>query len=475
MLQELQAVQRNIRQKEHKLRSASDIYVGMEIMHQFAIDLLGKGTPAAQIFETTLSEEYDFFLFITTHFIRFKYSWVVTKTFKVLAWFLLVLINLFFVYFCLLRAMTRDLSWQRSYMVACVVQLIIEILIFESLECMWIHFAIPNIVADEVEEAISHIHDTIDEAFSLNSDPARISESILDAPSYFFVSTNLAEIFPQPFESGVVSAYRSVYPSPGGYIHNFRQSKSPSHMANLRESKTWGLLKRLGFIAFLTSIIQLIGTFPIRVQKLLIHVVQPILLAFLFIAWIRIASSLLFTILACMALIFFGMLFVRWLLSKRHSHQGSIDQNTRRACMQRTQYSRTISLRKMTSTEANHPSTTIEQDEEEKIIEPDKVPEPHRTTEKVTQISSKHIPPTCFEKSDEEKADLDSESFRVSSCGSQKSIVSSMSYSAEQFADPFDEFSSFDEDPVQDAYDISESSDSDEFHLYSQDSSSQHS
>jgi hypothetical protein len=46
-----------IRRKELKLRAAPDLFIGMEIIHQFAIDLLGKGTAAAQIFQTTISEE----------------------------------------------------------------------------------------------------------------------------------------------------------------------------------------------------------------------------------------------------------------------------------------------------------------------------------------------------------------------------------------------------------------------------------
>jgi hypothetical protein len=54
---ELKAVRDYVKEKEKKLRSATDIYIGMEIMHQFAIDLLGKGTPAAIIFETKISEE----------------------------------------------------------------------------------------------------------------------------------------------------------------------------------------------------------------------------------------------------------------------------------------------------------------------------------------------------------------------------------------------------------------------------------
>ena len=56
-MEELEAVQYHVREKEKKLRSSSNIYIGMEIIHQFTIDLLGKGTPAAKIFETTVSEE----------------------------------------------------------------------------------------------------------------------------------------------------------------------------------------------------------------------------------------------------------------------------------------------------------------------------------------------------------------------------------------------------------------------------------
>lgn len=54
---ELKAVRDHIQQKERKLRLAPDLFIGIEIIHQFAIDLLGKGTPAARIFEATISEE----------------------------------------------------------------------------------------------------------------------------------------------------------------------------------------------------------------------------------------------------------------------------------------------------------------------------------------------------------------------------------------------------------------------------------
>lgn len=54
---ELHDVQQEFLQKNMKLSRASDIQVGMEIMHLFIIDLLGRGTAPAKIFESKTSEE----------------------------------------------------------------------------------------------------------------------------------------------------------------------------------------------------------------------------------------------------------------------------------------------------------------------------------------------------------------------------------------------------------------------------------
>lgn len=56
---------------------------------------------------------------------------VVTKTVKILAWIMVAILNLFFVYFALLRGLERGERWQRLYAGACALQLVIEIFVYE--------------------------------------------------------------------------------------------------------------------------------------------------------------------------------------------------------------------------------------------------------------------------------------------------------------------------------------------------------
>lgn len=54
---EMDAVRKETLKKVEKLRFASDIHCGLEILHTFVLDLLGRGTPAAKIFLTKSEEE----------------------------------------------------------------------------------------------------------------------------------------------------------------------------------------------------------------------------------------------------------------------------------------------------------------------------------------------------------------------------------------------------------------------------------
>ena len=54
----MNAVRVETLKKVEKLRFATDIHCGLEILHTFVLDLLGRGTPAAKIFLTKSEEEY---------------------------------------------------------------------------------------------------------------------------------------------------------------------------------------------------------------------------------------------------------------------------------------------------------------------------------------------------------------------------------------------------------------------------------
>ena len=153
-----------------------------------------KHSSAAKIFDSMAHEE-------------FKHSNVVTKTAKILAWVVVILINLFFVYFAILRAITREASWQQAYVMACFIQFLVEVLVYETGECLWIHYVIPKLVSADIATTMKSVKHAINLAF----EKEKVS-AVLDSPKYFFVSRKLAEEFPNLFESSVVLAFQSYFP-----------------------------------------------------------------------------------------------------------------------------------------------------------------------------------------------------------------------------------------------------------------------
>ena len=55
--QEIQDVKKESDEKRSKLDAASDVQIGLEMMHLFVVDLLGRRTLAARLFITKSEEE----------------------------------------------------------------------------------------------------------------------------------------------------------------------------------------------------------------------------------------------------------------------------------------------------------------------------------------------------------------------------------------------------------------------------------
>jgi hypothetical protein len=271
--------------KRSKLTVASDVQIGLEVMHLFIIDLLGKNTPAAKIFDTLTCEE-------------FQHSRVVTKTAKRMAWCAVIVLNVYFVYFSVLRGMTRSVSWQRDYVIVCVAELLVEVFFYETVECLWIHYMLPSLVRDDVEAIMKTVRDTVHEAFAQQESSAAAP---LNSPRYFFPSYQLAQSYPGRFESSIVLAFRSYFPPPeldmalsestnddvtGDVVVGKR-----SDSGNRKTSIMTMLLKWFSLGVIIFSAVQHLATTPIRLQKVVVHTLQPIILSFFAICYIFFVNS----------------------------------------------------------------------------------------------------------------------------------------------------------------------------------------
>jgi hypothetical protein len=198
----------------------------------------------------------------------------VSKFIKALAWVCVLLLNLFFVYFSMARGLQRGLDWQRLYCVACVIQLTVEVLFYETSECAMVNFFIPNLARSEVQGVTFAIHQAIQ---SMCLSVSEASVPLLDAPRYLFLSTRLAERFPDLVESVIVRSYHSY--SPGELSRKWKISHVSSSYFGTGDVRVGSRVRRMTFTGLLVGCLQYLGSMSISIQRFFIHALQPVMMA----------------------------------------------------------------------------------------------------------------------------------------------------------------------------------------------------
>jgi hypothetical protein len=259
---EMEFVLTETKKKVKKLDDALDAHIGLELLHQFLLDILGRDTPAAKIFLTKSEQD-------------FAHSYVLPRYVKGIAWVVVVLLNLFFIYFSLLRALERGFGWQRLYAIACVLQLVVEIVVYETSEAVLLHFLIPNLARVEVQTAMVALRTAITQICRKQQQP----EVALNAPQYFFVSTNVAQHFPQLLESVLIQSYRSCWPGELGRKWKFDHGIS---LGGSGSRQSVAAMRSFTLSAIMTAILQNLGATAPALQKLCLHSIQPLLVSGLF-------------------------------------------------------------------------------------------------------------------------------------------------------------------------------------------------
>jgi len=262
--EQITIVKKDVYLKEAKMKITTDENVGLEILHLFIKDLLGKTTPAAKIFSSKADED-------------FEHTKVVTRLTKRLAILVLVVINVFFIYYSILIGFRRGISWQQSYLFACILQFIAEILFNETLECIWIQCVIPMLVKDEIRKVGDSITEIVNELCSQTQQDERL---FLNAPDYLFVSTNLAKKFPDLMESIVVQSYFTHLPGEISKLWN-----TESYQITYNEHRILYKYRIIMFITTIFTILQYLGTAPFLVHRLFIRVIQPFAFGVIVFLW----------------------------------------------------------------------------------------------------------------------------------------------------------------------------------------------
>jgi hypothetical protein len=209
---------------------------------------------------------------------------------KVLGWICVGIMNVFFVYFSILRAYERGYVWQQMFAFACLVQFLVEVIFYETTECAMVHFLIPDLVRTEVQTAGVALRNIVNQVCTSQSlglsTTSSSSSNVLDAPRYLFVSTNVAEKYPDMLESVLIRSYHSCWP--GCYSSKWKFDHFSGASLLLSSGRggggglSGGFLRGFSVTVILISLLKEFGASAPVIQRLLLHSIQPLCVAAIF-------------------------------------------------------------------------------------------------------------------------------------------------------------------------------------------------
>ena len=306
IFREVLSVREESKRRIFKLKLVGNEQAGLELLHLFLIDLLGRHSSAAKIFISKLGED-------------FKEMRVVGWRWKLTASIILLALNVFFFYDTMLYASIRGLAWQWLFLSACIAQIMVEVFINETMECLWLNYFIPLLAAREVTAAHKVLINLADNLCDHIASTTEESNAVLNAPEYLFVSTQTAKSFPHLMESSIIQLYRSSLP--GASAKQWHKSMllraleaviSPSE-SGARSSTAVHYVMLLALSVL--SLLEFFATVPYLLQRMFVRFCQPFVvsgIALLF-SWIiqsPLLMSLLLTFFVCIPLIVFRRYFL---------------------------------------------------------------------------------------------------------------------------------------------------------------------
>ena len=69
---------------------------------------------------------------------------------KILAGVTILALNIFFCTYVILKAYVKESTWQTLYINLCIFQIVTEVFVFSSVECVLLHFTLPSLAFDGV-------------------------------------------------------------------------------------------------------------------------------------------------------------------------------------------------------------------------------------------------------------------------------------------------------------------------------------
>jgi hypothetical protein len=260
-----------------KLKSLPSDQVGVQIIELFVRDCLGRSTREATIFSQKV------------HPLKPKY--VLTWGMKCFTFACLIIVNMYFIFACMLYAADKGYRWQRGWFYTCIVNFFVDVCINSVTMASVIYYVVPNLIVDKARHAKATVNRIVHQLCSSQtlSHPAHRK---LSATAYYFVSMHVARAFPDLLESRIVLGYNSFFVSREqslkinpAYVARLGRAPAPA-----RDGFGWrGVCARLPKTmgVWITTCWLVFGSQSITIQQTIISMTNPGLVAVIALVGIR--------------------------------------------------------------------------------------------------------------------------------------------------------------------------------------------
>ncbi len=165
----------------------------------------------------------------------------------------------------------RDGKYHKAFVIAAVIQIIIECILVETAEWFWVYFVTPWQIEADMHKTVASLKECIDNTFLV------LENEQFNTSEYLFVSTKVAKRVPHLMESTIVLSYQTQY------LRNLNHAWTL--YIDEWVDRSWDIdvdyAIRLLYIAFmkwtlLRGVFQLsllLGTLPIVYQRMLVRMV----------------------------------------------------------------------------------------------------------------------------------------------------------------------------------------------------------
>eukprot|EP00981_Chlorochromonas_danica_P009796 scaffold2830_cov175-Ochromonas_danica.AAC.1 len=328
-------------------QASNNMEKGYDIFFSFLLDLLGRDSLSARIFAMKMELEFEELPAAPAPlFLRLLVSA-----------FILAL-NVFFIYFSILKGYKKGVAWQEDFLRQWMLQVLLDVLVFETLQCLWFHALIPRLAAKDVRVAFDALFHSVDEVADLQGrhDVDGRGRGGVNAADYLFVSHYLARAYPLQVESQLVLSYRNPLPGRAGLSWQ-EQLTSVEEAEEAEEGeggmRTKRLSRREGYhhdnpnhpllpllshspalppsslsnnmLSSMTmKVMKVMALAPLRLQRMIIQVAEPGFLAAATLAFYFFAKQPIYLSIFAVVMVFLGVIIVRDSYRMRARRQGLV-------------------------------------------------------------------------------------------------------------------------------------------------------